>query len=198
MSGLKMKIIVLNGAPFTGKDTLAKRLCDLIPDAVPFRFKDVLYRRMSEKYNLDFDIVVELCNDVIKKDQPSELLDGKIPRQELIFISEEEIKKGPYGEDGVAVATIENLLEVEDYGRKTFVFSDGGFTNEVDCLKRLLRKFGLVELVIIRITKEGCTFINDSRHHIDNPTYIINNDIVESGGNVGDHMLSQLEPLLNS
>lgn len=195
-----MKIIITNGAPRCGKDTLVRRLLEVTEDSVYIRLKDPLYKRFAEKHNLTFDEVVTLCGDEFK-DKPCDLLGGKTPRQELIHISEDEIKV-EMGPDGVAELTAYNILDYPEHGRKTFIFPDGGFANEIGCLKRILKHFGLTEFIIIRVVKDGVTFeaLNDSREYIPNPSIIINNDVDESHlpeEERGQHMLQQYLDWLN-
>lgn len=192
-----MNIIILNGGMGAGKDTLQQRICEVLPDAVHIRFKNPLYKRMTEKFNLTMEQVEYICNDRTLKDSPSDLLGGKTPRQELIFISEEEFKKTAYGEDAVAVASVDEILETDEYGRKTFVYSDGGFDNEIGCLKRLLKIYGLRNVTLVRINKEGTGFVGDSRNYIPNPDIIIDNDVFESAEQIGDHMIAQFNQLYN-
>lgn len=174
-----MNVIILNGPPGCGKDTLANQLTKVINNSVSSRFKNVLYRRMAEKHNLELGYVIAMCNDRDLKDIPSELFEGLSPRQELINISENEIKV-KYGQEGVATKTLMDMLDIEDYGRKTFVFSDGGFPAEVSLLKRVLKRYGLVNFILVRINKDGCTFEGDSRNYIDNPNIVITNNEDES------------------
>lgn len=195
-----MKIILTNGAPFCGKDTLVNKLLAITEDSVYMRFKDPLYKRFSERHNLPFDEVVKLCSGS-GKDQPKEFLDGKTPRQELIDISENEIKvkRGP---DGVALEIIDMILDTPEHGRKTFIFPDGGFEIERECLTKLLKRYGLTNLYVIRIVRDGKTFesVNDSRSYLENPDLIIYNNVDESDlpeEQRGQHMLNQYLDWLN-
>jgi tRNA uridine 5-carbamoylmethylation protein Kti12 len=47
-----MKIILLNCAPFSGKDTLANRLVDRLDNTEYVMFKQPLYERFAERHNL--------------------------------------------------------------------------------------------------------------------------------------------------
>lgn len=190
-----MNVIILNGPPGCGKDTLANQLTKAIDGSISSRFKNVLYRRMAEKHNLELDYVIAMCNDRDLKDIPSELFDGLSPRQELINISENEIKV-QFGQEGVAAKTLMDMLDIEDYGRKTFVFSDGGFAAEVKLLKRVLKRYGLLNFILVRIVKDGCTFEGDSRNFIDNPDIIITNNDDESHLEESERGKSMLDQFL--
>lgn len=190
-----MNVIILNGPPGCGKDTLANQLTKVIDGSISSRFKNVLYRRMAEKHNLELDYVIAMCNDRDLKDITSELFDGLSPRQELINISENEIKV-QFGQEGVAAKTLMDMLDIEDYGRKTFVFSDGGFAAEVKLLKRVLKRYGLLNFILVRIVKDGCTFEGDSRNFIDNPDIIITNNDDESHLEESERGKSMLDQFL--
>lgn len=172
-----MKIILLNGAPFSGKDTLAQRLIEAIPDAEYIMFKQPLYERFAERHNLQIDVVKQIC-DGVGKDQPHELIGGLIPRAELIDISENEIKV-QHGADGVAKMVCDNIRKVPDYQDKTFVFPDSGFPNE---LAYLQAQFPDVSITLVRIMRDGCDFKKqkDSRSYLPYPDFIVYNNEDES------------------
>lgn len=178
-----MKVIVTNGPPFSGKDTLTKEYIKRNPDAIWRRMKDTLYiesyRRLFGKHaEFTLENWIELCNDVDKKDQPGLDLKGVLlersPRQELIYESEECIKK-KYGPGGVAVCASKLIKEEKDFKKKTFIFSDGGFNIEIPTL---IEELGIKreDILLIRIEAEGCNFDNDSREYIDNPDVTVFND----------------------
>ena len=189
-----MDIILANGAPFCGKDTLIRRLQAFFDNGVYIRFKDPLYKRFAERHNLDLETVVQICTGD-QKDQPNDLIGGLIPRQVLIDISENEIKveKGP---EGVAVEVIDNILDTEEHGRKTFLFPDSGFDEERTLFKRVLPRFGLNRMITVRILRDGCDFATqkDSRSFLPDPDLIIDNNVDESHlpeEERGQHMFNQ-------
>jgi hypothetical protein len=187
-----MDIYLTNGAPFSGKDTLANRLMEFFENSVYIRFKDPLYQRFAERHNLSIDEVIVMCTGK-QKDEPNERIGGLIPRQVLIDISENEIKVN-HGPEGVALKVIDNILDTEQYGRKTFVFPDGGFEAERNLFARVLPRFGLNRMITIRIIREGCNFANDSRNFLENPDVTIYNDVDETHlpeEQRGQHMFTQ-------
>lgn len=189
-----MDIILANGAPFSGKDTLVRRLQAFFENGVYIRFKDPLYKRFAARHNLDMETVVRICNGE-QKDHPHELIGGLIPRQELIDISENEIKVEK-GEAGVAIEVIDNILDTEEHGRKTFLFPDSGFEPERTLFKKVLPRYGLDRLVTIRILRDGCDFAGkkDSRGYLSNPDLIIDNNVNEDHlpeEERGQHMFDQ-------
>lgn len=187
-----MDIYLTNGAPFSGKDTLTRRLVEFFEDGVYIRFKDPLYQRFSERHNIPLDEVIEMCSGK-QKDEPNERIGGLIPRQELIDISENEIKV-KHGKQGVAIKVIDNILDIEQHARKVFVFPDSGFEEEKTLFRKVLPRYGLNKLITIRIVREGCTFENDSRNFLKDPDLIIYNDVDESHlpeEERGQHMFNQ-------
>lgn len=187
-----MHIILNNGAPFSGKDTIAEKLVEHFgEDAVYIRFKDPLYERFAMRHRLSIETVIEICTGP-QKDQPCDLIGGLIPRQELIDISENHIKK-ELGPTGVAYLVAEKILNTECHGRKVFIFPDSGFPQEKFYLETVLRRFGLTGITLLRILRDGCTFeaVNDSRSHLENPDLIIDNNVDEPEDIRGAHMLQQ-------
>ena len=168
-----MKIILLNGAPFSGKDTLAARLIAEIPNSEYVMFKQPLYERFAKRHNLPIARVKEIC-DGVGKDQPNKLIGGLVPRAELIDISENEIKK-QYGDDGVAKIVCDNIRNIPDYQNKTIVFPDSGFPNE---LVYLQSQFPQAEIILIRILRDGCDFKKqkDSRSYLPYPNLVVDNN----------------------
>lgn len=155
-----MHIIIANGPPFCGKDTLTKHLLDYFKDAVWMRFKNVLYQETwtdlfvdDIREEISLDEWIEICNDVVLKDSPlpwnlereeilrwkdnPELYGNSIycisPRQHLINKSEKDLKV-KYGDGGVAVITSGYIKKIEDYINKIVIFSDGGFNVEINTL----------------------------------------------------------------
>lgn len=180
-----MKIIIANGPPGTGKDTFADYVVSIFPGAVKARFKDVLYRYSYENWRIErrdmsYDEWIALCNDPVAKEIPVEWLGSikvpmRSPRQALIYVSE-KVLKAQYGQDAVALRTVAVLKHMyPDWANMVFVFSDGGFNNEVNLL---LTEFGISrkDMYIYRIDKKGCSFAGDSREYIhDFNTQIYNN-----------------------
>lgn len=189
-----MDIILANGAPFSGKDTFINRLKAFFEDGVYIRFKDPLYKRFAQRHNLDIEKVIEICTGS-QKDQPCDLIGGLIPRQVLIDISENEIKV-EHGPEGVALEVIDNMLDIEEHGRKTFLFPDSGFEEERTLFGTILPYYGLNRMYTFRIMRDGCDFGSkkDSRTYLSEPTLIIDNNVDESHlpeEERGQHMFDQ-------
>ena len=174
-----MKLIITNGPPRSGKDTLCNLIRENITghDLIPMSYKKTLYIGVARRYGLSVEAVFEMNADTLIKDEPSPLFEGKSVRQALIYESEEIIKK-KYGEQGVAIQTFK-LLE-EEYGTErlknaVLYCSDGGFNSE---LHAAYDYFGICvrDVFIVRLLREGCSFDGDSREFLNNPDIIIRND----------------------
>lgn len=175
-----IKLIIFNGPPFSGKDTGVDAIFELpqlqgAENGIRARFKNVLYENTAQRYNLDLEQWVRICNDVTVKEQPQDYLDGKSPRQALIYESEEVIKK-EHGELGVAVITANRLKDkIKDIEYPVIVFSDGGFNCEI---KPLMEILGITrdQVLIFRCHADGCNFDNDSREWLDDYDHDVYND----------------------
>lgn len=176
-----IKLIILNGPPYTGKDTGADAIFELpqlqtTHSGIRARFKNVLYETTAEDYGLDLGEWIRICNDINLKDHPQDYLKGKTPRQVLIHKSEEDIKK-QYGDEGVAIITAERLKDkIKDIDHPVIVFSDGGFNCEI---KPLMDILGITrdQMLIIRCHVEGCNFDNDSREWLLDFDHDVYNDM---------------------
>ncbi len=175
-----MHIIILNGPPGAGKDTLGSELMKQLTDAhmtvIHGRIKDILYRGTYGRYEGlgSYDEWVTLCNDPILKEIPKVNLKGMSPRGALIYESENIIKP-EYGADGVVIQYCNQLRENLPIDTKNVVvvFTDGGFAYETQAISE---QFEYAQVDITRITKSGKNFKNDSREYIPNPTYVVDND----------------------
>lgn len=175
-----IKLIIFNGPPFSGKDTGVDAIFELpqlqgTDNGVRARFKNVLYENTAQRYNLDLEDWVRICNDGAVKDQPQDYLEGKSPRQVLIYESEEVIKK-EHGETGVAVITANRLKDkIKDMVNPIIAFSDGGFNCEI---KPLMEILGITrdQVLIFRCHADGCSFDNDSREWLVDYDHDVYND----------------------
>ena len=70
-------------------------------------------------------------------------------------------------------------MQQSDYKDKLFIFSDGGFNNEI---KSLMNDFGIrrKDVTIVRVDRKGCSFAGDSREYIHNPDLMLTNPHISS------------------
>jgi hypothetical protein len=156
---LRKTILILNGPPSCGKDTLA----DAIVEAFGWtkvEFKAALRTDTAALFNVSPQT---LRNLETKKEIPTDkLLHPKTGeqmslRQALIYTSEEVIKP-QFGKDHYGLRMLSRLIDVDE---ELFVCSDGGFPEEL-----LPLCDAGVRVRIMRINRPGYTFANDSRNYI--------------------------------
>jgi hypothetical protein len=152
------KVLILNGPPNSGKDTIA----DVIEKVYGFRhrrFKDRLYEIASLRSGCaGIRKYIRLCNDREKKDVPYDGFTGEFkgmsPRESLIFTSEKIIKPSK-GSDYFGQCLADNI------DSELTVVSDGGFIEEIEPLVE--RGY---DVYIAQLTREGCSFDGDSRSYV--------------------------------
>ena len=175
-----MKIIIANGPPGSGKDTIIKGLRENLNigkrPTDTLSYKLTLCQHVGERYGLTAATVWQMNDDRDVKDEPTPIFDGKSVRQALQYESEEVIKK-KYGEQGVAKQTIIDLMEKWNGLPHDLVLfcTDGGFNSELDCVKDML-PIHPDDIFIIRMLRNGCSFDGDTREFLNNPNFILNNN----------------------
>lgn len=148
----------------SGKDHGAEVLCKYFYSiglpAHHKEFKKALFKAVKSAYGIDEE-QWKLLYTRTSKEQPSEFLiyNGEpiSPRQAMINMSE-NVMKPLFGSDVFGKAAAFDLLEGFN------VFSDGGFEEEIE---PLINEVGKSNILIIKISRDGCTFEGDSRNYID-------------------------------
>lgn len=154
-------VIVLNGPPRCGKDTLSGMLAAEF-GAVELKFAAILKRMVHQAFGLH-DVPVDHFEAV--KDQPQDTFFGRTPREAYIAFSETFIKP-LYGQKFFGT---ELARQIAGSGAERFVVSDGGFPAEMEPLYEVAR----VELVHVK--RPGCDFSNDSRDWLPHPDLELHN-----------------------
>lgn len=158
-----MRLIVLNGPPRSGKDTIAKMLSDY-HGATILKFTAPMDRAIPAFFGIDPQRWVALRED--HKDHPAPEFNGLTPREVLISFSEEWAKR-LFGRDIFGKLAAEEALR---HGSRV-VFSDGGFAREVTALRKKVP-----ETFVVQVKRPGQCFENDSRQYLDNPDFVIDNN----------------------
>lgn len=170
------KIIILNGPPGSGKDTIA----ELLKGFVSLEFKAHLHKiaiLLSGMTEHDYFI---LYNNREVKEIPTDLLLGFSPRGFLIHISE-VMCKPHFGKNYFGVVATKAIKSV--INTSSVIFSDGGFPNEVNVLSEV---FGKDKVVIVHLYRNGCSFAGDSRDYILESDTGIKPILVENNGTILD------------
>lgn len=151
------KVMIFNAPPFAGKDYAVEFLKQEY-DCNHVMFKRKLYQLLKVIYNLS-DEQLESAMMRHNKEYKSILFNGISPRDALIKISEEVIKPN-FGKDYFTKELVYDLDE-----NKPNVASDGGFPEEIISLAE---NIGGENIFILRIQRDGCSFVGDSRTYISN------------------------------
>lgn len=154
-------IILLNGPPGSGKDMAATFIRkDLGADkCTNFRMKTPLWNIFQAMFALT-DMQLHNMVNTPQKDMEQEMLHGRTPREVLIDISENFLKPR-FGNEFLG----ELLARRINYSPCQWAtVSDSGFTEEA---RPLLSKFSRQNVFCIQLSRDGTSFVNDSRSYID-------------------------------
>lgn len=159
-------VILLNGPPGCGKDTISNGLWGA-SDIVGKQFK-----QMEVKYELFVQVIKYFSLDAHDqkefyarydnrafKEEPWHILENMSPREAMIHVSE-RVCKPRYGNNYFGKAAASRLLSHWREGAKLAVFSDGGFREEVQELAKVANLF------VVRLHGRG-DWGNDSRSYLD-------------------------------
>ena len=162
------KILLLNGCPSSGKDTIANYLVEK-HGYKTIAFKDQAYVSVCTHFQITHDEYMELYNDRSKKDTPVEKLGNRSPRKAMQYVVE-EVKKPVLGKDYLAKYTLDIVLKdvYNDY-----VISDLGLEEEENAVHKMLKD---ENYKIIYINRDGFDFTNDTRSKRNKIDIEINND----------------------
>lgn len=157
-----MRILLLNGPKRSGKDTTANFLAARVEGGVRIGIADHL-KRVSHimafgpaGYAMDpnhFDAVKEI---------PHPAFAGMSPRQFYIHVSE-RVLKPLYGEDYFGNRFVDAVEAARAEGAKVVFVPDSGFREEAE---PVVRKYGVENVRLVRVHREGCTYEGDSRKYI--------------------------------
>ena len=116
-----MRVIILNGPPNIGKDTLGNNVQQLI-GWPRMEFKEALYRETASYYGVDLVTFAMLASGRTTKEVPMPTLGGLSPRQAMIHVSEEVIKP-KFGKQFFGAKAYE-LIQTLDGSTDTVKFYD--------------------------------------------------------------------------
>lgn len=153
------KLILFNGPRHSGKDTAADHVWSMFPDTMRFKMSRPLKDGIKAFFNLTDAQIAYL---EAKKTEPDELLFHNSYVDVQISMSEYWAKD----KFGMRVFGKLALREIQKSPSKIFVCSDSGFDYEA---APLLPYFGISNVLLVRLHREGKTFAGDSRGYIELP-----------------------------
>lgn len=153
------KLILFNGPRHSGKDTAADYVWTMFPDTMRFKLSRPLKDAIKAFFNLTDAQVAYLES---KKTEPDALLFGNSYVDVQISMSEYWAKD----KFGMRVFGKLALREVQASPSKLFVCSDSGFDYEA---APLLSYFGISNVLLVRLHRDGKSFAGDSRAYIELP-----------------------------
>lgn len=159
---MPLSLILLNGPPGSGKDTAAEHILQLFPTAVHMKFA----RPLKDAFVATFGY----SRDWIETNKDTRLLGFDMTVREWLIAYSEDFMKPQCGNDIFGVLAGREVLDQLSPGSKAhriFVFSDCGFTHEVNGLLAALFDTHVedIRVQIIQLMRTGCTW--DSRAPID-------------------------------
>lgn len=153
-----LTFILLNGPPYSGKDTFAAIVKKHYGSVTSHRkFSAPLKQGLTEMFRLTQHELDKLEAD---KGTPSPLLCGMSWRQAQIWLSE-EVMKPKFGPDIFGRLMSKGVYGI-DPRRRLVVISDSGFLTEAN---DVADRFGMANVHVVEIHKPGCSFEGDSRSY---------------------------------
>ena len=172
------KVIVFNSPACTGKDIAAAHLVENLNkigyDAHHKEVKENLFKATKACFGIKDETWDRLYTRERKEQETPYLVSNSkyiSPRQAMINTSE-NVLKPLFGKDVFGIMAVNSLEEGIN------IFSDGGFIEEVDCLREAV---GDENFLLVHIIREGYTFDGDSRDYVQGikGTITIHNDGTE-------------------
>lgn len=162
-----MQIICVNGPPRAGKDTIVK---SIHKQMVLIKSQPIV-EKFAYPLNAIAQATAGMDNETFalyrekKKDDPLPNYDNVTMRDLLIYVSE-NFCKVLFGDDFFAIQAFNRLLNVHPINHCA-LFSDSGFQLEYDMLKSLVAKHNIGTVKLLRVTRDGCNYDNDSREYVE-------------------------------
>ncbi len=155
----RIKVVVLNGPPGSGKDTIGKALSEWMKvDCLHGQFKQPLLEILAATLRVSVDALMSIYDNRELKETPLAIFGGHSIREAMIAISEDYIKP-IFGKDYLGKA---QLALLRKHKPNLVIYTDGGFLDELQPLLDAPE----VELHVVHIHRRNCTFACDSRGYV--------------------------------
>lgn len=190
------KIIILNGPPWAGKDCLVDSFLENLPYTTYDNlwiergsFAQPLKQILQIQYNLSDEEVSEYNSNHVLKMTPEERFGGKHWRQLCIDLSDE--MKERFGEEyfGNHLADRIELMGAKRLGFEDAIpnvlITDGGFEEET---VPLIRRFGVDNVVAVKLVREGHSYKGDSRKYLDYDKLKIKHYLLENNTSLEEYL----------
>ena len=161
-----IKIIFLNGPPYSGKDTAAKLLSEINPQAMRFSFADELKAMFCRAHGF------ASFPEGKEKDMPMPApFQDKTWRQGVIAFSEAYMKP-LFGKDIFGKLLLKHIQGVFGFAHGYLTdreplgivcISDSGFSEEGQVLTQV---FGKKNCCLVQLSRPGTSFVGDSRSYL--------------------------------
>lgn len=155
-------IIILNGPPHCGKDTLANILQSEY-DFIHHSMKSSLIKAAAGVAGISEGKLHCLLNNRDTKEVPQADLAGLSPRKLLIHTSEVVVKP-LFGKQVFGEREAKKCKQAISEGHCSIVYSDGGFKEE---LEAMAQELGEENILLVRLRRDGFTFEGDSRSYLE-------------------------------
>lgn len=173
------KILLLNGAPGCGKDTVAHIINELAGlQTVIEKFALPLKMTAGTLHAVSPTEFFEKYDTPEEKDKPQDAFFGKTPREVQIAISE-DLLKPLHGKDVFGKLMLARLKDVPSH--VDVIISDSGFKEEAETL---VEAYGAYKIELWQITPYGKDFSNDSRSIVDLSEHGVKTVVVSNDGTI--------------
>lgn len=189
-----MRILLLNGPPRCGKDTVSRILKSRNASFVhEEKFASPMKRVVPLVYSVTLDHWKQHLDTAANKDLPCSEFFGRSPRQAQIDFSESYLKP-IHGKDIFGKLLVRRLHMICGGKFDCAIISDSGFLPEAE---KVIEEFGAENVQLWRIYREGCDYSGDSRNYINLDDFGVQTYEIENNGSMDD-LRDLIEPLYDA
>ena len=155
------KIVLLNGPPYSGKDTIARHLLERTPPkyGVIMKFATPLKTIVRDFFCFGDQKLFDFWDSPANKDKPTDQFLGRSCRDCQIGVSEGFFKP-TFGQDVFGKILARDIARTE---KGIYYISDSGFRPEAEVL---VKKFGAENVILVNLERDNTSFKGDSRGYI--------------------------------